>query len=108
MSTNTTRVAMPGVLDAAGRDEQAQVYRRVSLRLIPFLFICYVAAYLDRINIGFAQLQMKADLDSAMPSTGWAPVSSFLATPSSKCRATCCWYGSARARRCCASWCCGA
>ena len=62
MSTNTTRVAMPGVLDAAGRDEQAQVYRRVSLRLIPFLFICYVAAYLDRINIGFAQLQMKADL----------------------------------------------
>ena len=62
MSTNTTRVAMPGGLDAAGRDEQAQVYRRVSLRLIPFLFICYVAAYLDRINIGFAQLQMKADL----------------------------------------------
>lgn len=62
MSTNTTGVAMPGALDAAGRDEQAQVYRRVSLRLIPFLFICYVAAYLDRINIGFAQLQMKADL----------------------------------------------
>ena len=30
--------------------------------MIPFLFICYVAAYLDRINIGFAQLQMKADL----------------------------------------------
>lgn len=62
MSTNTTGVAMPGARDAAGRDEQAQVYRRVSLRLIPFLFICYVAAYLDRINIGFAQLQMKADL----------------------------------------------
>ncbi|MET0980574.1 MAG: MFS transporter [Telluria sp.] len=62
MSTNTTGVAMPAALDAAGRDEQAQVYRRVSLRLIPFLFICYVAAYLDRINIGFAQLQMKADL----------------------------------------------
>jgi D-galactonate transporter len=62
MSTNTTGVAFPGARDGAGRDEQAQVYRRVSLRLIPFLFICYVAAYLDRINIGFAQLQMKADL----------------------------------------------
>ena len=62
MSTNTTGVALPGAIDTVGRDEQAQVYRRVSLRLIPFLFICYVAAYLDRINIGFAQLQMKADL----------------------------------------------
>lgn len=38
------------------------VYRRITLRLIPFLFICYVAAYLDRINIGFAQMQMRHDL----------------------------------------------
>lgn len=38
-------------------------YRRITLRLIPFLFICYVAAYLDRINIGFAQIQMRNDLD---------------------------------------------
>lgn len=33
------------------------VYRKVALRPIPFLFLCYVAAYLDRINVGFAQLQ---------------------------------------------------
>ena len=33
--------------------------RKVSRRLIPFLFLLYVAAYLDRINVGFAQLQMK-------------------------------------------------
>ncbi|MGN5476100.1 hypothetical protein ACTMU2_00940 [Cupriavidus basilensis] len=32
------------------------------LRLIPFLFVCYVVSFLDRINIGFAQLQMKQDL----------------------------------------------
>jgi D-galactonate transporter len=38
------------------------VYRKITLRLIPFLFICYVAGYLDRINVGFAQLQMKHDL----------------------------------------------
>ena len=43
--------------DAAGR-----VYRKVTLRLLPFLFICYVSAYLDRINVGFAQLQMKQAL----------------------------------------------
>ena len=34
-------------------------YRKITWRLMPFLFICYVAAYLDRINVGFAQLQMK-------------------------------------------------
>src|SRR5436190_649259 len=36
--------------------------QRVSRRLIPYLFVLYVAAYLDRINIGFAQLQMKSAL----------------------------------------------
>ncbi|SAL88419.1 permease transmembrane protein [Caballeronia arvi] len=38
------------------------IYRRITWRLIPFLFVCYVAAYLDRINIGFAQIQMRNDL----------------------------------------------
>jgi D-galactonate transporter len=40
----------------------ATAYRRVTLRLIPFLLLCYVVAYLDRVNIGFAKLQMLADL----------------------------------------------
>ena len=34
------------------------LYRRVSWRLMPFLFLCYVAAYLDRVNVGFAKLEM--------------------------------------------------
>ena len=34
----------------------------VAWRLVPFLFLLYIAAYLDRINIGFAQLQMKEAL----------------------------------------------
>jgi D-galactonate transporter len=38
------------------------LYRRVSWRLMPFLFLCYVAAYLDRVNVGFAKLQMLNDL----------------------------------------------
>jgi D-galactonate transporter len=62
MNTDIPGMAIPHASDTAAPDEQARVYRRVNLRLIPFLFICYVAAYLDRINIGFAQLQMKADL----------------------------------------------
>ncbi|ABE36925.1 major Facilitator Superfamily protein [Paraburkholderia xenovorans LB400] len=39
-----------------------RTYRKVTRRLIPFLFLCYVLSMLDRINIGFAQLQMKHDL----------------------------------------------
>lgn len=31
-------------------------------RLIPFLFLLYVVAYLDRVNIGFAALEMNRDL----------------------------------------------
>lgn len=34
----------------------------MTLRLIPFLFLCYVVAYLDRVNVGFAKLQMLQDL----------------------------------------------
>ncbi|MGA2964331.1 MAG: MFS transporter [Candidatus Korobacteraceae bacterium] len=37
---------------------EAKTYRKVDLRLIPFLFLCYILAYLDRVNVGFAKLQM--------------------------------------------------
>lgn len=37
-------------------------YRKVALRFIPFLMLCYVVAYLDRVNIGIAKLNMLADL----------------------------------------------
>ena len=46
----------------ASDDPLDSLYRRVSWRLMPFLFLCYVAAYLDRVNVGFAKLQMLADL----------------------------------------------
>src|SRR6185312_4485337 len=45
---------------AAGR--ATDVYTKVTWRLVPLLFVCYVLSYLDRINVGFAQLQMKSDL----------------------------------------------
>jgi MFS family permease len=38
------------------------LYARVTRRLIALLFFCYVAAYLDRVNVGFAKLQMLSDL----------------------------------------------
>ena len=39
-----------------------RLYARVTRRLIPLLFACYVAAFLDRVNVGFAKLQMLSDL----------------------------------------------
>ncbi|WP_437882897.1 MFS transporter [Pseudomonas sp. LRF_L74] len=42
--------------DAAVTDDT--VYRRITLHLIPFIFICYLFNYLDRVNVGFAKLQM--------------------------------------------------
>jgi D-galactonate transporter len=35
------------------------VYRKVMWRLLPVLFIAYILAYLDRVNVGFAKLGMK-------------------------------------------------
>ncbi|WP_354686220.1 MFS transporter [Cupriavidus necator] len=55
----TTTAVNPGVSDAAFEDA---TYRKVSWRLVPFLLLCYVVAYLDRVNVGFAKLQMLNDL----------------------------------------------
>ena len=41
---------------------EAATYKKVGWRLIPFLLLCYVVAYLDRVNVGFAKLQMLQDL----------------------------------------------
>lgn len=38
------------------------MYSKISRRLVPLLLIAYMVAYLDRINIGYAQLQMKETL----------------------------------------------
>ncbi len=41
---------------------EQRVMRKVSLRLMPFLILCYLIAYIDRTNIGFAALTMNADI----------------------------------------------
>lgn len=50
-----TKFAAPAV-HAAGP------YPRIAWRILPFLMICYLVAYIDRVNIGFAKLQMSSDL----------------------------------------------
>jgi MFS transporter, ACS family, tartrate transporter len=44
-------------------DEQRAVLERVTRRLLPFAFLCYVIAYIDRVNIGFAATELQRDLD---------------------------------------------
>jgi MFS family permease len=50
-----------GQAAAVSRAEEA-AYRKVMWRLLPVLMLCYLVAYLDRVNIGFAKLQMLQDL----------------------------------------------
>ncbi|SDV49855.1 MFS transporter [Chitinasiproducens palmae] len=52
----------PLAAPSAARPDLAATYRKIDWRLLPFLMLCYVFAYLDRINIGFAKLQMQRDL----------------------------------------------
>jgi len=42
--------------------DEAETYNRVAWRLIPFLLILYIISFLDRVNVGFAKLQMSADI----------------------------------------------
>lgn len=41
---------------------EAQTMRKVTWRLLPFLMLCYLMAFIDRTNVGMASLQMNADL----------------------------------------------
>ncbi|MEY2542492.1 MAG: hypothetical protein QOI22_2094, partial [Verrucomicrobiota bacterium] len=43
-------------------DAGASARTRIAARLLPFLFLLYVANYLDRTNIAYATLGMKGDL----------------------------------------------
>lgn len=49
-------------LSAEEASREKAIYRRVFWRFIPLLVICWVVAYLDRVNISFAKLQMQSEL----------------------------------------------
>lgn len=51
------------VSDTSARDLEANaVYRKVLWRIMPFLMLCYIVAFIDRANIGFAKLHFITDL----------------------------------------------
>jgi MFS family permease len=56
MSHGATLLHLRG---AAGMDA---IYRKISWRLLPLLMLCYAVAWLDRVNIGYAKLQVQDSL----------------------------------------------
>ena len=51
------------IADSLGSVARDRTHSTITWRLMPLLLICYLFAHLDRINIGFAKMQMSADLN---------------------------------------------
>src|SRR5437899_2949178 len=49
-----------------------ETVNRVIKRLVPFLFLCYVVGYLDRVNMGFAATELQHDLGMTDADYGFA------------------------------------
>lgn len=61
---NTTATAAGSAHPASHAvSKEDSVYARVSRRIVPLIMLCYVVAYLDRVNVGFAKLQMSQALN---------------------------------------------
>ncbi|ARM92456.1 tartrate transporter protein (plasmid) [Rhizobium sp. CIAT894] len=58
--TLQTQAPVAGEYPAEAAEDRA--YGKVFWRIVPFLMMCYVVAYLDRVNVGFAKLQMSSEL----------------------------------------------
>ena len=58
--TLQTQAPTVGVHPVQAVEDRA--YSKVFWRIVPFLMLCYVVAYLDRVNVGFAKLQMSSEL----------------------------------------------
>ncbi|MGV7213745.1 MFS transporter [Bradyrhizobium sp. UFLA05-112] len=52
--------------------EQEKILSKVIWRIVPFLLLCYIVAYLDRVNVGVASLTMNQDLGISPSEFGWS------------------------------------
>ncbi|MDE3749625.1 MFS transporter [Methylobacterium radiotolerans] len=50
--------------------DERNLHRKMMRRILPFLFVCYVVSYLDRVNVGFAALTMNAHIGLTAKSFG--------------------------------------
>ncbi|WP_321932013.1 MFS transporter [Paraburkholderia guartelaensis] len=59
-ASHTEAAATAAHTDAGGNVDA--LYRKLTRRIIPLILVCYFFGYLDRVNVGFAKLQMVTDL----------------------------------------------
>jgi MFS transporter, ACS family, tartrate transporter len=72
MASSTAIPASSGVgIDRDDTDLARTTMRRVSLRLLPFLFVLYICNFLDRTNVAIAALQMNRDLGFSATAYGF-------------------------------------
>src|SRR5215213_6634464 len=63
MADQASPLAGGAALPAQGvRSEEDAIYAKINRRIIPIILFAYILAFLDRINVGYTQLQMKQDL----------------------------------------------
>jgi D-galactonate transporter len=58
----TTQTALHLGAAAAALSEEDAIYRNINWRIVPIILFAYILAFLDRINVGYTQLQIKQDL----------------------------------------------
>lgn len=44
------------------KEIEKKTVRKTMMRILPFILLLYIIAYLDRVNLGYAALQMNAEL----------------------------------------------
>jgi MFS transporter, ACS family, tartrate transporter len=57
-----TRLIMNNEIDISAESIEARTMRKVRIRILPFVFLLFIVALLDRFNIGFAALTMNKEL----------------------------------------------
>ncbi|MEJ8853497.1 MFS transporter [Variovorax robiniae] len=62
MSSNASAVPGTPAAHAADKGRVEALYRKIGWRLLPILLLSYMIAFLDRVNVGYAQLGMKKTL----------------------------------------------
>ncbi len=62
MTKDSISLPAPLAFGSAAQEEEDAVYARITWRIVPVILVAYILAFLDRINVGYTQLQMKQDL----------------------------------------------
>jgi sugar phosphate permease len=71
MTRPKTVLPMEGATLPARAGVERAAIRRITMRLIPFLILCYFVAYLNRVNLSFAALQMNKQLGLTQAAYGF-------------------------------------